>query len=61
MILNEYIALVLSSSSTGADIFPASMGLLQRPSFFERYLRPWILEGMEERRRSMAPAIPKGV
>jgi len=52
MVLNEYISLVLNAATTQTEIFPASLGLLGRPAFFERYLRHWITEGMEELRKT---------
>jgi hypothetical protein len=46
--LDELIALVLTSKNTGVDIFSSTLGLLDRPALFEKYIRRWIIEGYEE-------------
>lgn len=45
-ILSQYIALVRKERRTGIPIF--TCGILDRPAFFENFLRPWILEGLQE-------------
>lgn len=46
-ILNQYLALVLAEQETGVPLY--DLPLLDRPAFFERKIRPWILEGYQER------------
>jgi len=50
-ILDKLVSLVLTSQITGVDIFPTTLGLLDRPALFETKIRPWILEGIEEYQR----------
>jgi len=44
--LNHYIVLVQLEDKLGIPAF--SGGLLDRPAFWERYIRPWIKEGFQE-------------
>ena len=46
MLLNHYITLVRRENEL--DIPAFSGGLLERPAFWERYIRPWIQEGFQE-------------
>ena len=41
------MALVHQEQTYGTPLF--SGGLLERPALWERYIRPWILEGFQER------------
>jgi len=41
------VGLVLESESTKQPIFPS---LIDEPVFFRRYIKPWILEGVQEYR-----------
>jgi hypothetical protein len=45
-LLNHYIALVKLEDKLGLPAFQG--GLLERPAFWERQLRPWIKEGFQE-------------
>lgn len=45
-ILNQYISLVRLEEKLGIPAFTG--GLLDRPIFWERHIRPWILEGFQE-------------
>ena len=45
-ILNQYISLIRLEEKIGVSIFTG--GLLNRPIFWERHIRPWILEGFQE-------------
>lgn len=45
-LLNQYISLVRLEEKTRVPIFTS--GLLDRPIFWERHIRPWILEGFRE-------------
>jgi hypothetical protein len=45
-ILEQYIALVTTAEVSGAPIF--SIGVLERPALWERFVRPWITEGFQE-------------
>lgn len=47
-LLSAYISIVLQSKNTDVDVFPSTMGVLDRPMFFERYFRCWIDEAIEE-------------
>lgn len=47
-VLTQYIYLVLLSRNTGVDIFPSTVGLLDRPAFFTQCLQRWIDEGVNE-------------
>lgn len=44
--LNQYISLVRLEERFGTPIFTG--GLLDRPIFWERHIRPWIIEGFRE-------------
>lgn len=46
MFLNHYVMLVRLEEKLGVPAF--SGGLLDRPAFWERYIRPWIKEGFQE-------------
>ena len=46
MLLNHYITLVQLEDKLGLPAF--SGGILDRPAFWERYIRPWIQEGFQE-------------
>jgi hypothetical protein len=48
-ILNHYILLARTEEKTGISCF--SGGLLDRPALWERFVRPWILEGIQEKRK----------
>lgn len=45
-ILNQYISLVRLEEKTGIPV--CTGGLIDRPIFWERHIRPWILEGFQE-------------
>ncbi|HEY45705.1 MAG TPA: hypothetical protein G4O14_02840 [Anaerolineae bacterium] len=47
-LLSAYISIVLQSINTGVDIFPSTLGVLDRPIFFERYFRRWVREAYDE-------------
>jgi hypothetical protein len=44
--LNHYIVLIQLEEKLDTPVF--SGGLLDRPAFWERYIRPWIKEGFQE-------------
>ena len=48
-ILNHLILLARTEEKTGTSCF--SVGLLDRPALWERFVRPWILEGIQEKRK----------
>jgi hypothetical protein len=48
-ILNQLLNLITAEQNTGVPLY--TLPLLERPTFFERMIRPWILEGFQEREK----------